>query len=183
MTPGPAGPASSREPGLKRRFMSALGRHLASAFPGLYLRWSMRDLEGWTGAIPWTQTKKPLSDSRVALVSSGGLILPEQEPFDLSAPNGDCTFRVIPSDADTSTLRVSHMSYDPANVEHDPEVMLPLGALARLAAKHEIGSVSPRHISFSGSIPDPTPLVAHYAPEIASILRSDEVDLAMMAPA
>ncbi len=59
--------------------------------------------------VPWTALKKPLKDSRLALVSSAGFIKPGQEPFDESIRGGDYSFREIPSDTDVSTL----MGYPP----------------------------------------------------------------------
>ena len=32
--------------------------------------------------VPWTPLPRPLAECRVAIVSSAGLVLPEQEPFD-----------------------------------------------------------------------------------------------------
>ena len=43
--------------------------------------------------------RRPLSESRLALVTTGGVHLPEQERFDIDDPLGDCSYREIPSDA------------------------------------------------------------------------------------
>jgi D-proline reductase (dithiol) PrdB len=143
----------------------------------------MADLDRWKAAIPWTPVRKDLAASRVALVSSGGLSLPGQEPFDLSAAVGDASYRVIPAHARLDELRVSHLDYDPTGAGTDAGVMLPLAALESLRSQGKVGAVAPRHISFSGAIPDPSPLVSHSAPEIADIFASDEVDLVFLAPA
>jgi hypothetical protein len=60
--------------------------------------------------VPWTALKKPVKDSRLALVSSAGFIKPGQEPFDESIRGGDYSFREIPSDTDVSTLMDTHRS-------------------------------------------------------------------------
>jgi hypothetical protein len=44
------------------------------------------------GEIPWAPLRKPLSECTVALVSTGGVHLRSDRPFNL---NGDPTFRVI----------------------------------------------------------------------------------------
>jgi D-proline reductase (dithiol) PrdB len=65
--------------------------------------------------VPWTALKKPLKDSRLALVSSAGFIKPGQEPFDESIRGGDYSFREIPSDTDVSgrigSLNQRHLSF------------------------------------------------------------------------
>src|SRR6266478_5248214 len=48
------------------------------------------------GKVPWTPLRKPLSESTVVLISSGGVHLRSDHPFNL---NGDPTFRVIPKGA------------------------------------------------------------------------------------
>ena len=39
--------------------------------------------------VPWAPLGKPLSACRLALVSSAGFVLPDQEPFDESEKGGD----------------------------------------------------------------------------------------------
>ena len=46
---------------------------------------------------PWTPLEKPLSRCKVALITSSGLIRKSDQPFDLGNPNGDPSYRVIPS--------------------------------------------------------------------------------------
>jgi len=38
--------------------------------------------------VPWTPLKKPLSQAKLALVSSAGFVLPGQQPFDESFKGG-----------------------------------------------------------------------------------------------
>jgi D-proline reductase (dithiol) PrdB len=60
--------------------------------------------------VPWAPLQKPLSECRLALVSSAGFVLPGQEPFDGSIRGGDPSFREIPSDVEASTLIDTHRS-------------------------------------------------------------------------
>ena len=53
------------------------------------------------GEIPWTPLRKSLSDSTVVLISTGGVHLRSDRPFNL---NGDPTFRIIPKDARPTSL-------------------------------------------------------------------------------
>ncbi len=49
---------------------------------------------------PWVALDKPLSQCKVALVTSAGLHLRDDQPFTRDTPGGESTYRVIPSDCD-----------------------------------------------------------------------------------
>jgi D-proline reductase (dithiol) PrdB len=134
--------------------------------------------------VPWTRPAHPLAASRVALVSSAGLTLPDQEPFDPDRVGGDPSFRLIPAAADVSALGDSQRSsyYDHRGVQTDPNLAMPLDRLHELAAYGRIGSVAPRHVSLMGSITVTGPLIRRTAPAIASLLRGDGVDVALLVP-
>jgi len=134
--------------------------------------------------VPWTPFAKPLSASRVAIVSSAGLVHPPQEPFDDTVRGGDFSFRAIPADCDLRTLVDTHRSrsFDHTGVARDPNLALPLDRLRELAADGRIGAVAPRHLSFMGSITAPGRLVARTAPDAARLLASDGVDVALLVP-
>ncbi len=134
--------------------------------------------------VPFAPLAKPLSECRVALVSSAGFVTPEQAPFDESVRGGDPSFREIPNDLDVSTLIDAQRSksYDHAGVRADPNLALPVDRLHELAERGRIGSVNARHFSFMGSITAPGRLRKHTAPEAASALVSDGVDVALLVP-
>lgn len=134
--------------------------------------------------VPWTPLSKPLAACRLALVSSAGLVLPGQEPFQASARGGDPSFRTIPSDVETTRLVDTHRSrsYDHAPLRSDPNVAFPIDRLRELVARGRIGSAAPRHLSFMGSITAPGRLVRRTAPEAAGWLVADGVDVALLAP-
>jgi hypothetical protein len=157
---------------------------LAKRLPWAYRAWTLSGLRRWRSVeLPWKPIDKPLEACRVALVSSGGFVMPDQEPFDLNDPRGDCSFRLIPNDAALAELRVSHAFYDSTAARGDADVLFPLAALTTLVAEGRVGSAAPHHASFSGSIPDPSELVSDYAPELARIFSRDQVDLALLTPA
>lgn len=137
----------------------------------------------WSGDVPWTPLKRPIEESRVALITSGGIILKSQPPFDLNDSKGDCSYRVIPSDTPSSETVISHLFYDHSDVKVDLEIMFPLATLHRLQREGKVGSVAPRHFSFQGGIHDPSPLVEKTGPEVARSLVNDQVDLAILTPA
>jgi len=135
-------------------------------------------------AVPWNPLRKPLSECRVALVSSAGFVLPGQKPFDVSMRGGDPSFREIPAHVDASTLVESHRSrsFDHRGIRSDPNLAFPVDRLQELAQSGRIGSVNHRHISFMGSITAPGRLVKQTAPEAARLLAADGVDVALLVP-
>ncbi len=134
--------------------------------------------------VPWTPLARPLSECRVAVVSSAGFVLPEQPGFDDSVRGGDPSFREIPSDTDASILIDSHRSesFDHAGVQRDPNLALPLDRLRELRARGRIGALARHHLSFMGSITAPGRLLRDTAPEAARGLRESGVDAALLVP-
>ena len=134
--------------------------------------------------VPWAPLAKPLSACRVALVSSAGLVLPSQEPFDATVRGGDVSYREIPADCDVRALIDTHRSrsFDHSGVARDPNLAFPLDRLREIAAAGRIGAVAPRHLSFMGSITAPGRLVARTAPAAARLLDEDGVDVALLVP-
>jgi D-proline reductase (dithiol) PrdB len=134
--------------------------------------------------VPWSPLRKPLAASRVGIVSTAGLVLPGQAPFDDGVRGGDCSFRVIPSDADLTTLIDTHRSetYDHSGVHSDANLVLPLDRLRELAQDGRIGAVAPRHLSFMGSITAPGRLMKETAPAAVQLLVEDQVDVALLVP-
>ncbi len=134
--------------------------------------------------IPWSPLTKPISECRLALVSSAGFVLPEQEPFDETIRGGDPSLREIPSDTDVRTLINSHRStvFDHSGLDRDPNVAFPLDRVRELAANGRIGSLNRRHLSFMGSLTAPGRFVKQTVPEAARIFIEDAVDIALLVP-
>lgn len=128
---------------------------------------------------PWRALAKPLSQSRIALVSSSGVHLKNQEPF--NTVKDDLTWREIPSDADSAAFRVAHYSKNARKVE-DFNTVLPLGRLKELAAEGFIGSVAPVAVTFMGRIFKRTQLQKEMAPAIVGRLQALNVDAALLVP-
>ncbi|HYM60680.1 MAG TPA: glycine/sarcosine/betaine reductase selenoprotein B family protein [Thermoanaerobaculia bacterium] len=134
--------------------------------------------------VPWAPLTKPLSEACLALVSTAGLVLPDQAPFEHDVKGGDTSFRTIPDDADLGTLIDCHRSatYDHSGIHDDPNLALPIDRLRELADAGVVGSANRRHLSFMGSITAPGRLVAKSAPEAAALLAGDGVDAALLVP-
>ncbi len=127
----------------------------------------------------FVRPKKPLSQCRLALVTTGGVHLPEQPRFDIDDPLGDCSFRQIPADAEALTW--THAYYRP-DEGADLDSVFPLWTMRELAGEGVVGELNRRHFSFMGAIHDPEPLIEESAPDVAAMLADDGVDVVLLTP-
>lgn len=130
----------------------------------------------------FTPLRRPLSESKVALVGSAGVHLDDQEPFHVETVAGDPSHRVLADDIDLSRLRFTHTHYDTASAEADANVVFPLDRLHEAVADGRIGQTSSVHIGMMGFNPDPTPIAEETAPAVAEILSEEEVDIVVLVP-
>lgn len=133
---------------------------------------------------PWAPPKRPLSESRVALVSSAGLYRPGVDDDFGEREGEDISVRWLPTAAASLRLAIGQTSgsFDRAALEADQELALPITRLQELVDSGEIGSVAPRHVSFNGSLLAPGRFMRDSAPEVARGLAADEVDAALFVP-
>lgn len=134
--------------------------------------------------VPVARLGRPVQQARVACVSSAGLVVPGDEPFDQKVRGGDFSHRVVPVGVDVQSLEDHHRSdaFDHSGVAADRNMALPLDRLHEMASAGQIGSVAPRHISLMGSITAPGRLIRRTLPVVADILVEDSVDIALMVP-
>ena len=135
----------------------------------------------------WTPVVKPLDESRVALLSTAGIALRTDEPFDQQRERddpwrSDSSWRIIPADATAEDVALYHLHIDCRPAEADLDVVLPLRRLRELADKGVVGSVADHHYSIMGYVLDATDLVDATAPEISAALAEDHVDLVLLVP-
>src|SRR3954468_17524039 len=62
-------------------------------------------------SLAWCPPKKPLEQCTVALLTTGGLHLKSQKPFELQKKGGDWSWRAIPSSMSAGELAISHTHY------------------------------------------------------------------------
>lgn len=128
--------------------------------------------------------KKPLSQCRVAIVStSGAYVKGKDRPFDSKNKYGDDSFRIIPSDIEVDKIGLSHPGYDTRRSSKDIDTVLPIRTLKALHRDGIIGHIAQRHISFMGYVPKPERLIWQKAPEAGMLLIEDSVDLVILVPA
>ena len=127
--------------------------------------------------LPWV-AGPPLSERRVAIVSSAGLVRRGENPF----RGRDADYRAIPSDTRPEDLLISHISinFDRTGFQEDWNVVFPLDRLRDLAGEGTIGSVADTHYSFMGAT-DPIQMESN-ARDVALRLKRDGVDAAILSP-
>lgn len=124
---------------------------------------------------PRHRLRVPLSRARVALVTTAGAHLPGEDPFRL---DGEVRFVAL-----DRALALTHVGYDTERAARDPDVVVPVGALRRLAARGIIGSLAPTLVSTMGLVPRGHDVLERTAPLVADRLSAEEVDLALLVPA
>ncbi len=131
-----------------------------------------------------TPLRKALSACTVAVVTTAGLSLPNQPPFDASIKMGDSSFREFPGDISPQLLEMNHRSwsFDQTGVLRDRNLVMPLDRLREMQQRGEIGTIAPHHYSFMGSIVGPSKLTKQSAPEVAHRLVQDGVDVVLLTP-
>ena len=119
----------------------------------------------------------------LALLSSAGAYIDGTDPFDVSAPGGDLSFREIPVEVEAKEIRFAARGYDPAAVEEDMNALVPVLRLLEFQGNGIIGQLNPVWWSFSGYITDAALMVESMLPELVSRVRRYEVQAALLIPA
>ena len=126
---------------------------------------------------PWA-TPKPLSQSRIAIISTAGLQRRGDRPFTVDSAD----YRPLPSDTRATDLVMSHIStnFDRSGFQQDHNVVLPIDRLNELASDGTIGTVASVHYSFMGAT-HPAKL-ERAAKQLAGLLKQDRVDSVLLVP-
>jgi len=165
----------------KDKFIAkVLGKH-----PLLFNKWVQKSKFIEFHDSPWTQLDREVNRCRLALITTGGVHLKAQTPFDMTDPAGDPTFREIPANTSSPDLTITHNYYDHADADKDINIILPLERIQDLKSSGDIGEVNYRHFSFMGHIMHHhiDTLMKETAPNVAAKLKSDKVDIAILTPA
>ncbi len=134
-------------------------------------------------AAPFTPLRRPLADLTLIPITSGGLYVPAgQVPFDAPNPEGDYTFRLLPTGPAQADLAVAHGHYDPADALADYNSVYPVDRLRELAAEGVIGALAPAGISFMGYATDAGRFAETTARAIAAEVAAAGAGAAFLVP-
>ena len=131
------------------------------------------------GPPAWVHLSKPISDLRIALITTAGLHFRDDPAFEFS----DATFRPISGDEDANNLIMSHSSvnFDKSGFAEDVNLVFPIDRFRELQAAGEIGTLADTHYSFMGAGLQPVFYEAS-AVQVAGMLKKDQVDAVFLTP-
>ena len=123
-------------------------------------------------------TPKPLSEAKVALVSSASLHHQDDADFGVS----DAGYRVL--ERHRRDIVVGHWSpnFDASGVSADLNVVFPIDRLEEMAAEGAIGGVSDVHLAFAGNQFDLAAIRMDGGPAGAKYLAEQGVDVVLLTP-
>ena len=171
---------------MPNRIKNQLIAKVITRFPSLAQRF-ITAYQPWESGepAPWTPVTKPLSECRVALVTTSGVHHKSQQPFDMQDSEGDPSFREIDKATICEDYLITHDYYDHSDAEKDLNIVFPVDRLRELQEEGIIGELASRHYSFMGHIDGHhiATLVNQSAREIIEKLRQQAVDVVLLTPA
>lgn len=139
----------------------------------------------WTvnDTTPFTPLKKPLTECRVSMLTSGGISHRTRAPFNPTAKN-DLRVDEVDYQSDSNDFEINDAYYDTRGAVEDLNVVFPIERLRELAERGVIGSVATRLWSgFMGRTYNRSAVIEQAAPALVEELKNDEVDLLILVPA
>lgn len=146
-------------------------------------------------STPWAPLTRPLSESRIALISAGGLFVDGDDPMGANGPTQEeaipriqeflrapPVLSAIPRDIEHEKLRVRHPGYDIRGALADHNVVFPIDRLKEFEAEGVLGELAEENYSFVGASSQKR-LLAEAAPEWAKQLNEKHVDAVMLVGA
>jgi len=144
--------------------------------------------EDFKGYIPWTPMSKPLSKTTIALVTSAGISLKTDPPFDMEREKreplwGDRSFRIIPRGTTEKDIEVNHLHINTNYIKHDINVILPLARMAEFEQEKIIGRLATKAYSFYGFQWQNNDFLKEAIEPISREMKFEEVDAVLLTPA
>tara|TARA_B000000441_G_C21714067_1_gene334461 strand:+ start:150 stop:656 length:507 start_codon:yes stop_codon:yes gene_type:complete len=130
-------------------------------------------------APAWTPLTKPLSDSKVGLICTGGIYAAGQTAFHFK---DDTTYRAIPTDVDVEDLRATHFAYDLTDARKDINVVFPVEQLRTMVDEGVIDSIAPDAYTLMGGIYSTRRVREELIPALVDRVLADEVDVVLLVP-
>ncbi|WP_298825509.1 glycine/sarcosine/betaine reductase selenoprotein B family protein [uncultured Planococcus sp.] len=166
---------------MKTKLKSKLSRTFSSNFTNAYQKFTMSHMQE-NKNLPEAILQNPLSKCKVALVSTAGVHLKSDKPFDVDNPAGDPSFRIIPSDITEQELTVTHIYFDTKFAKTDPSIVFPLHQLKEAAADGKIGRVSEINVGLNGGILDTAIAEKDFIPKVVELFDNEGIDAALLVP-
>jgi D-proline reductase (dithiol) PrdB len=144
--------------------------------------------EEFKGFIPWAPLAKPLSRTTLALVTSAGISLKTDPPFDMEREKkeaiwGDHSYRAIPRGTTEKDIEVNHLHIKTDYIKRDINVILPLARMAEFEQEKIIGRLALTSYSFYGFQWQNTDFLEKAIEPISKRMRLEGVEAVLMTPA
>ncbi|KPK25470.1 MAG: hypothetical protein AMK69_14195 [Nitrospira bacterium SG8_3] len=142
----------------------------------------------FSGKIPWTPLKRPIEEATFSLMTSAGISMKKDRPFDMEREKreptwGDPSFREISRDATEADILVNHLHINTDYIKEDINVILPLMRFKEFEKKGIIGKLAPTSYSFYGFQRNPTILLEQSMPKVARKMKEEGVEAILLTPA
>jgi len=144
--------------------------------------------EDFKGNIPWTPMAEPLSRTTIALVTSAGISVKTDPPFDMEREKreaiwGDRSYRAIPRGTTEKDIDVNHLHINTNYIKQDINVILPLARMADFEREKIIGRLAPTAYSFYGFQWQSTDFLKEAIEPISKKMKLEGVEAVLMTPA
>ena len=157
--------------------------------PGLrgFIKSSIPD-EEFKSTIPWKPMAKPLAQTTVALVTSAGISLKSDPPFDVEREKkeplwGDRSYRRIPRGTTEKEINVNHLHINTKYILRDINVMLPLARMAEFEQKGVIGHLATTSYSFYGFQIESNDFIREAIEPMSGQMKTEGVEAVLLTPA
>jgi len=152
--------------------------------------WIGRDIpaQPFSGHIPWTPLKKPVSETTFALMTSAGISMKADPPFDVEREKrepawGDPSSRQIPASAGEKDIDVNHLHINTDYIKQDINVILPLKRFKEFEKEGIIGRLASTCYSYYGFQMDPAELLERTMPDVAGQMQAENIEAVLLTPA
>ena len=151
--------------------------------------WISKDIpdQPFNGRIPWTPLDKSISETTFTLMTSAGISMKSDVPFDMDREKaeptwGDPSYREIPKTVTENDIEVNHLHVNTAYIQQDLNVILPLARFQEFEQEGLIGKLAPTCYSYYGYQTDPTVLLNETMPQVAERMRQENVEAVLLTP-
>lgn len=128
---------------------------------------------------PFEPLRKPIKESSLALLASGGIYHRGQRAFHFK---DDASYRVIDSSVPTDELRITHFAYDVRDARSDPNVVFPVDTLRGVVREGRLGGLAPHALTFMGGIYSARKVREELAPALVQNVLDQRADIALLVP-